>query len=523
MAQQRIWRGTDGDLFRFTTTDLRELHLAIMSAFEEASVLAPALNLDQVRVALDASGWDEPLDDDALIRALGSLVGWGLLEATQDHGAQYATPEEFERKNLQWSLTRRGEAAIGGVLHALESLRRAIGLQPAVLDAIGDALADIASLLGASGDDVAPRIHLRLADVESYLSSLVHNVRQFNGHLQRLLRDDATDDAVFLDLKRRTITYLEEYVEGVERAKRRLALAIGRVESLGLPTLFDRALTGANLAPVGGVEPGPDWIAERARRWQALHVWFVGADGEPARLDGLIEIARTAILQLLRVLERRWESRRRSASVANDFRRLATLFAEAPGDAEAHGLFNAAFGLWPARHAHILSADGEAQTPSVSWASATPAEVAPSLRTTGTLANRGRVRPIGDPTGLRAARQAAQARALERHSQLRATLVTSGLVPLSSFGTLDSSAFGELLALLSVALDAPASSDGVRRATSADGRVEIELVDPGDGRTAVLEVDHGTLHAPDFRVSIQLTAPAGTTPAVTSQAEAARA
>jgi hypothetical protein len=96
-------------------------------------------------------------------------------------------------------------------------------------------------------------------------------------------------------------------------------------------------------------------------------------------------------------------------------------------------------------------------------------------------------------------------------------------VPLSSFGTLDSSAFGELLALLSVALDAPASSDGARRAISADGRVEVELVDPGDGRTAVLEVAHGTLHSPDFRVSIQLVASACTAPAGTRRAEAARA
>ena len=30
-----------------------------------------------------------------------------------------SSPEEFERKNLQWSLTARGEAAVSGVLHAV--------------------------------------------------------------------------------------------------------------------------------------------------------------------------------------------------------------------------------------------------------------------------------------------------------------------------------------------------------------------------------------------------------------------
>src|SRR5437660_12282769 len=134
----------DADLFRFTTTDLRDLHVAVMSAFEQAAVLAPALSLDQVRAALATTGWDEPADDDTLQRALASLTGWGLLEATQDHSARYATPEEFERKNLQWSLTARGEAAITGVLHALDSLRHAVGLQAAVLDVIGDSLLDLA-------------------------------------------------------------------------------------------------------------------------------------------------------------------------------------------------------------------------------------------------------------------------------------------------------------------------------------------------------------------------------------------
>jgi hypothetical protein len=61
----RVWRSVDADLFRFTTTELRDLHVALMAAFEEVAVLVPALNLDQVRSALVGIGWDEPLDDTA--------------------------------------------------------------------------------------------------------------------------------------------------------------------------------------------------------------------------------------------------------------------------------------------------------------------------------------------------------------------------------------------------------------------------------------------------------------------------
>ncbi|HVM01511.1 MAG TPA: TIGR02677 family protein [Acidimicrobiales bacterium] len=512
MPERRPWRVVDAELFRFTTTELHDLHVAVMAAFEQAAVLAPALNLDQVRTALAAGGWDEPTDDDTLQRALASLVGWGLLDATQDHAARYGTPEEFERKNLQWSLTPRGEAAVAGVLHALDSLRHAVGLQTAVLDAIGDGLADLAELATAHPRTLAgdAKVHIQLAQVEGHLDALVRSVRSFNGHLQRLMREDGTDDEVFADAKRATVNYLDEYVQGVDRPQRRLAAGIERVEALGLATVFDRALAGANLAPVAGADPGPAWLAERGRHWQALRAWFApagaaGGDGtavERPRIDGLLDVARTAIVELLRVLERRLSHRRRSASVADDFRALARLFVAAPGDAEAHRLFAAAFGLWPARHAHPAPLDGEGRAPTTSWLEADPVDVAPSLRTTGDLQQRGRPRPVSDPSYYRAARQRDQAAALAAHDEVREALATRGRVRLSAFDRLPPAAFAELLALLAAGLDAPLGTDGTRRALSADGRVEVVLEDPGDGRAARLSTDDGVLHGPDLLVSI---------------------
>ncbi len=501
-----IWRAVDPNLFRFTITDLRELHVALMTAFEETAVLVPALNFDQVRSALARVGWDDATTDDVLQRALGSLVDWGLLDVTQDHAAHYGTPEEFERKNLQWSLTSRGGAAVAGLLHTLDALRHAVGLQPAVLDAIGDDLSELADLITAPATSATDaRVHIRLAEVEGHLEALVTSVRQFNGHLQRLLREEATDDGVFADVKRRTVAYLEEYVDGVERPQRRLASAVDHVEALGVASLFDRALAGANLAPVAGADPGPDWLAERARRWEALRVWFAPADSTPPRIESLLNIARTAIVELLRVLERRWDGRRRSSSIAADFRRLAELFAQATGEAEAHRLFSVAFGLWPARHAHIESADGETRAPSTSWTTATPVDVAPALRTTGTLVNIGQARAVDDPARTRALRQRHQAELLAAHEQLRTALVTDGVARLSAFGRLSVDTFGELLSLLALALDAPKGHDGIRRSLSVDGQVEIVVRDPGDGKVASVSSDHGTLQGPDLLVSIGLT------------------
>ena len=505
MTEQRQWRGADADLFRFTTTERRDLNIAVMTAFERASTLEPALNLDRVREGLAVVGWDLPLEDSALEQVLDALVGWKLLDVSQDHGAHYSSPEDFERKNLQWALTRRGEAAVSGLLHTLDTLHQTVGLQPAVLDAIADALHDLSALLDQPPTEaVNGRVHVLLAQVEGQLSGLVGSVRQFNGHLQRLLREDALEDAVFSDVKRRTVAYLEEYVAGVEGPQRRLRDGVAKLAARGPDALFQRALAGANLAPMGEEDPGPDWVADRRRRWRSLRAWFAPEDAAAPRIEGLLDIARTAIVELLRVLERRWDRRRRSASVAHDFRQLATWFAELPGDAEAHRLFGAAFGLWSARHAHLLPPEGAEVITTRSWLEAPAVEVAPALRTTGSLTNRGRVAPVRDPALARASRQREQAVALAAQVALQTSMLTPGEVRLSSLAGLPPDGFAELLTLLGAALAAPLGADGRRRALSVDGRVEITLRPTGEHGHVALRTRDGVLRGPDLWLSIHL-------------------
>ncbi len=93
---------------------------------------------------------------------------------------------------------------------------------------------------------------------------------------------------------------------------------------------------------------------------------------------------------------------------------------------------------------------------------------------------------------------------LAAHEQVRAALVTDGAVRLSAFGRLPETEFEELLGLLAAAFDTPIGHDGVRRAMSVDGRVEVTLGDPGDRRLAEIHTDVGVLRGPDLLVSISL-------------------
>ncbi len=154
-------------MFDFTTTGRADLHIGVMCAFGDANErLETSLTFDQVRERLRHVGFYAPVDDVDLTRSLGQLVAWKLLDVVQNHAGSYATAEEYERKNLQYSLTRKGEAAFAGVQHALAVLSSSGALQTAVLDAIADRLGELEELLKDDDPAVNRRIFTTLQELE---------------------------------------------------------------------------------------------------------------------------------------------------------------------------------------------------------------------------------------------------------------------------------------------------------------------------------------------------------------------
>lgn len=499
-----LWR-VPRELFAFTTTERADLHTAVMQVFGDASErLVTALTFDEVRAGLHEVGWLAQADDEELGRTLRALVGWELLDVAQNHARSYATAEEYERRNLSYSLTKRGEAAFDGVVHALGQLEATGALQTAVLDAIADRLAELHRLARAdAGDD--RRIYVALMELEGHLESLRAGTKQFNAELQRLLRDDAAEEATFADVKAATVAYLEDYVTDLDGRARAIADAIARVTADGVATLQHRALAGADLPALGGVDPAPRWLAQRAARWEGLARWFAPTDGQPARVDDLRAVAQRAIVSLLRVLERLRDARRRPTSTAADFRTLARWFAACPTDADAHRLWGAAFGLWPARHAHLAADDPDAQPASTPWADAPPVPVSPLLRTRGRSEHVARTASVRDTAALRRRRQARAARQRAEVEAAWQALATGAVVPLSRFARLDHETFARLLELLGSALAAAPGRDGTRRATTADGQLEVRLGPPSGAGQALLVTPLGRFTAPDYAVEIRST------------------
>jgi uncharacterized protein (TIGR02677 family) len=498
------------EMFRFTSTERADLHTAVLHAFGEAGErLVTALTVDEVRERLRSVGWYAPVSEQDLAATLKQLAGWGLLDVIFNHAGSFATAEEYERRNLQYSLTRRGEAAFAGMQHAMAALSSVGALQTAVLDALADRLGELDGLLRDPDPGHNRRIFTCLQELEGHLDGLRANTKQFNGDLQRLLRVEGADLATFHEVKAATVAYLQEFVTSLEQRGETIAAALESVAGHGVSVLHARALDGADLPRVPGAEHATAWLAVRAARWEGLRSWFAPEDGSAPRVRRLHDVARRAIVSLLQVLDRITDSRRRSSSAAADFRTLARWFATAPGEDDAHRLWDAAFGLGSARHAHLGHADAELIPAGVPWAEAEPVEVSALLRSRGRTERMGRTGKVRDVAALKAERRK---RAEQERAELEAAwaaLATTGAMRLSQLGKLDHDTFGRLLDLLGRALAERPDSTGFRRAVTSDGRVEIVLRAPEDGAVAVLRTPEGWFRGPDYLIDVRTLGEAG--------------
>lgn len=491
------------EMFRFTSGDRAGLYVSVLHAFGEANErLETALGIDDVRARLRSVGWFEVLEDDDLVAALEQLRTWNLVDVIQDHTENYRTASEYERRNLQYSLTRQGEAAFAGVLHAMSVLASTGALQTAVLDAIADRLGDLIDHLEAA-TSADRRIFSTLTELEGHLDALRSNTKQFNGELQRLLRADGAELTTFHEVKAATVAYLQEFLTNLDQRTHTIAIRIRRLEEHGVGLLHQRALQGAELPRLSGENPDPAWLLHRRAKWEGLRAWFLPEDATPPRVEQLHQVARRAIITLLQVLDRISESRRRASSAVADFRELARWFSVLPSQDDLHRLWSTAFGLSPARHAHLGHPDPELVSPSSRWSEAPPVEVSSLLRTSGRTERFSRTGRVRDVAAIRTAR-AKQAMAERAEVQAAWSMLdTGGPVRLSSLVTLDHTVFERLLELLGRALATPPRERGTRRSTTADGKVEIVLRPPADGAVARLWTPRGTFSGPDYEIEIR--------------------
>ncbi|MGB7757890.1 MAG: TIGR02677 family protein, partial [Salinisphaera sp.] len=239
-----------------------------------------------------------------------------------------------------------------------------------------------------------------------------------------------------------------------------------------------------------------------------LHGWFLRSEAGPSQAQRLRARARSAIPRLLSAIARVNERRTGRSDRTADYRELARWFADTHGEADAHRLWRAAFGLSPARHLALTVEDDVAAT--TPWIDSPAIAIEPTLRERGRLPSAGgspKVRDRGAEKAWLAEKIAAEDAQI---AAARERLATDEITRLSEIGRLDRHAFSLFLDVLGEALAAmqdPAAR--IERLTS-DGSLALTLVPIADAAIITLDTENGVFAGRDHWIHVREVGDAGT-------------
>lgn len=494
-------------LFSYTVEANAPLYRAVMRLFLEAkSRYRIQFRPDEVAAELRRSGFDAELPDGGLDRALDQLVEWGNLRRSHD-GGRVATLEDFRRRHFLYQLTPAGEAAeraLGEVIRALETSG---SLQRVMLGAILRNLDEVLRQLGSEAPE-PERLYESLFNISEQFKALTENASTFLARLHEAIDQGEVHVEAFRLYKQAVLEYLDSFLDELKEAAPRIRRKIEEVTRQGVDDMVALAARAEEAPEALGIA-GPQ--EELRRQWRGMTAWFVGDGGEAPTVERLRAAARSAIHRILRVLERLHEKRFRRASRAADLIRLAEAFEwieSSPGDGRsederAHRLFQAAFGLFGARHLGELHEDPEIAPAGESWWQAPPVPVAEALRETGRNASAGRAARIADHSD--AKRFLAERHRRERQARARALVrfADHGPLPLAELPPLSMDELRLLLGFLDRLLSTGEGPDGVREARSRDGRLLLRLDPPLEpGAQARIESPAGWLAMPAWTLTV---------------------
>ncbi|MGY1603107.1 TIGR02677 family protein [Geodermatophilus sp. SYSU D00815] len=485
------------DLYRYATADdpvVRAQYLAIMRLFSET--LLTDLAASEVAEQLTARG--EPVTVEDVEARCERLEAWGnLIRSVRD--SRVATVADYLRSRSRYQVSK-----LGGRVHRQvdELLRATTGVRDVARELLGgmvDTLDRIVDrITDASGAE--PDAEAIAADVTTVFASqqlFTDSVADFYAYLNQVLSRYDLAGEEYAGFKELLLTYVDLITADVARhapaVMGKLAVLERHLDALlavldTLPTLTNPDGSPAERSP------------GRARSdWEEFAAWYTGHAGRsgPAQLRTAAE---QALAQLLANAKRMLAAAGTGVSRRTDLLRLAGWFAEA-GPEEAHRLFAAAFGAYPARHVVLGPEEitgrgaGEATT---SWFDADPVPVPVSLRERGDRAARGRTSRVPDPSAERELLRAEAEADAARDRAAAAELVAAGrlggaqLTPAARDLVLDR--LGEMFAAGQDVTEALAWTD--------DDLGFVLRAEPTPGKATVIAAPDGELHVHGLTLTV---------------------
>lgn len=473
----------------------RERKLAVLSALAQAGTRMPMVGLDQLRVLLGAE-WRETVSNEELRSVLESLHRDGHVTPFRDWDRTASSYTDARRRKESWSLSHDGRVEVQKLREATADLERPLQMPPGLLTTLRSAVDQVLSALedsDASGSaEVAQQVEGGLSAIAGHLKQLQSAAGDFYEALATLDEQDVTRNELFRLSRQRIITVLDEFKRRTDSALGPARESARRLRALGYTHIAERAVDAAGLF---SAEKKPLWIAAKVAELETLDGWL--EDG--GVVDQMIGNAMEAIRTLLGAIERRFHAHARGSDLATDFHRLAVMVHRQYTDEQAHQVFAAALGMWPARHPRRPSHD---RAPTSAWPGSVTAST--TLRQyEGGGARRSVPRRIPDTTAAKQQALLAEAAELARLERVCRDLLTERPVTLAHFSGLSVEHRDVLIPLIEDAMDAFDPVDGFGRSVNALCELRWWPIAPASPVT--VQFAEGTLLAFDVRIQITST------------------
>ena len=413
------------DLFRYLTAEESADYLAVMDMF--SATLLTDLSAEEVAGQLAERGFS--LSRDTAETRCRQLADWGnLVPSIRD--ARVATVAEYIRSRSRYQVSK-----LGGRVHrqAVEILHASDGAREVARELLGQIVQSLDRLLALLGSGHADGDALDALDAEVLAGEVTtvfsnqrlftDSVRDFYAYLAGILSRYDLAGEEYAQFKELLLVYIDLITADVNRHAPAVAHRAGLVLAQA-----DRVLHA--LATLPGLTSPDGTQVERAQGrtradWEELAAWYDASHGAsgPEQLRGA---AGQALGQLITNAKRLLDSSGTGFSRRADFLRLARWFSAAD-DEQAHRLYDAAFGAYPARH--LLFGPDEPDPrigPTTSWWHAEPVRIPVSLRERGDRTMRGRTSRVPDPTADRLRLTAEAEREAEQRQAAAAELALAG-------------------------------------------------------------------------------------------------
>lgn len=418
--------GCRRDLFRYLTADESTDYLAVMDLF--AGTLLTDLSATEVVAQLADRG--RVLERDVAEARCRQLVAWGnLVPSIRD--ARVSSVAEYIRSRSRYQVSK-----LGGRVHrdAIEILQATDGAREVARELLGQIVQSLDRITAQleRADVDADALAGEVTTVFGNQRVFTDSVRDFYAYLAGILTRYDLGGEEYAQFKELLLVYVDLITADVNRHAPAVS---GRVRQV--ISRLDVLL--AILASLPGLVLPDGTPIERARGrtradWSELASWYDAEHGRSGP-EQLRAAAAQALSQLITNAKRLLDSSGTGFSRRADFLRLARWF-HATADDDAHRLYAAAFGAYPARH--LLFGPDEPDPrigPTASWWNADPVQVPVSLRERGDRALRGRTSRVPDPAADRrrliaeARREAEQRRAAASELAITGALHGATLSP----------------------------------------------------------------------------------------------